>query len=81
MGDPTRAAIAIIKRVEKDAKFLQMAMSILENIIKAKNTAKAPSFGSVYAKQQVPNSSIPKFSNTRVCGGEVYQMGKVSIKN
>jgi hypothetical protein len=58
-----------------------MAMSILENIIKAKNMAKAPSSGSVYAKQQVPNFSIPKFSNIKVCGGEVYQMERVSIKN
>jgi len=81
MDDFTRAAIAIIKRVEKDVKFLRMAISILENITKAKNMAEAPSFGSAYAKQQVPNFSIPKFSNTKVCGGEVYQMEKASIKN
>jgi hypothetical protein len=76
-----RAAIAIIKRVERDVKFLQMVMSILENIIKIKNMEKELSFGLVSVKQQVPNCNIRKYSNTKVCGGEAYQMEKVSMKN
>ena len=81
MGDSTQVAITIIKRVERVMKFLQTAMYILENTIKIKNTEKGLSFGSVSAKQQVLNFSIPKYNSMKECGGEAYQMEKVSIKN
>lgn len=70
-----------MNEMDMDVKFMQMAMSMLESIIKTKNMGKELFFGLVCVKILPRRREKIKLNNMRVVGGEDCQMAKDSMKD